>query len=224
LAYSVGVRLPRALRPGVVVIVFPSRQRRASLRKRSKQRLIEEFVAPIASAAVAAPTVLRPVPPALEAFSPCASAVAIPTRACNEVAWPASSFATASIKARPARSPTLPPRLLVQAVGILREPGDRMVLGPASDGGYHLIGLKQAHQHVFTDIPWGTATVARSTCDRADDIGLATTLLPEWYDVDDIETLRWLQKELAGHSTRFCDGGFAPASRAFLKAAPRINQ
>ena len=33
------------VRPGVVVIVFPSRQRRASLRKRSKQRLIEEFVA-----------------------------------------------------------------------------------------------------------------------------------------------------------------------------------
>ena len=121
-------------------------------------------------------------------------------------------------------SPTLPPRLLVQAVGILREPGDRMVLGPASDGGYYLIGLKHAHQHVFTDIAWGTATVACSTCDRADDIGLATTLLPEWYDVDDIETLRWLQEELAGHSTRFCDGGFAPASRAFLKAAPRINQ
>jgi uncharacterized protein len=41
-------------------------------------------------------------------------------------------------------SPTLPPRLLVQAVGILREPGDRMVLGPASDGGYYLIGLTPA--------------------------------------------------------------------------------
>jgi len=120
-------------------------------------------------------------------------------------------------------SPTLPPRLLVQAIETLREPGDRMVLGPASDGGYYLIGLKRPHRQLFTQIAWGTETVARSTCERAAEIGLATTLLPEWYDVDDLETLRWLQDELAGHSTRFRAGGFAPASRAFLKTAPQIN-
>lgn len=120
-------------------------------------------------------------------------------------------------------SPTLPPRLLQQAIETMREPGDRMALGPASDGGYYLIGLKHPHKHLFTQIAWGTETVARSTCERAAEIGLATTLLPEWYDVDDIETLRWLQDELSGHATRFRDGGFAAASRAFLKAAPRIN-
>jgi len=120
-------------------------------------------------------------------------------------------------------SPTLPARLLVQAIETLREPGDRMVLGPASDGGYYLIGLKHAHRQLFTRIAWGTETVARSTCERAAEIGLATTLLPEWYDVDDLETLRWLQDELAGHSTRFRAGGFAPASRAFLKTAPQMN-
>lgn len=120
-------------------------------------------------------------------------------------------------------SPTLPPRFLVQAIETLREPGDRMVLGPASDGGYYLIGLKRPHQHVFTQIAWGTETVARVTCQRAAEIGLATALLPEWYDVDDIESLRWLQDELAGRSTRFHGGGLAPASRAFLEAAPQIS-
>ena len=120
-------------------------------------------------------------------------------------------------------SPTLPTRLLVQAVETLREPGDRMVLGPASDGGYYLIGLKHPHRHLFTQIAWGKETVARATCERAAEIGLATTLLPEWYDVDDVETLRWLQEKLAGHSTRFHGGGFAPASRAFLKAAPEVS-
>jgi uncharacterized protein len=120
-------------------------------------------------------------------------------------------------------SPTLPPRLLVQAIEAMREPGDRMVLGPASDGGYYLIGLKHPHRHLFAQIEWGTATVARKTCERAAEIGLATILLPEWYDVDDIETLRWLQDELSGQATRFRDGGFAAASRAFLKAAPQIN-
>lgn len=120
-------------------------------------------------------------------------------------------------------SPTLPPRLLTQAVEALREPGDRMVLGPASDGGYYLIGLKRPHRHLFTQIAWGTETVARSTYERAAEIGLATTVLPEWYDVDDVESLRWLRDELAGHPTRFRAGGFAPVSRAFLKVAPEID-
>jgi uncharacterized protein len=120
-------------------------------------------------------------------------------------------------------SPTLPVRFLVQAIENLREAGDRMVLGPASDGGYYLIGLKRPHRHLFTQIAWGTESVARSTCERAAEIGLDTTLLPEWYDIDDIETLGWLKDELAGNSTRFRGGGLAPATRAFLKAAPQMN-
>jgi uncharacterized protein len=121
-------------------------------------------------------------------------------------------------------SPTLPTRYLVQAIDALRAPGDRMVLGPASDGGYYLIGLKYPHRHLFTRIAWGTETVARSTCERAVEIGVATTLLPEWYDIDDVETLRWLQEELAGRSRRFRAGGFAPSSRAFLRdIMPEFN-
>jgi uncharacterized protein len=119
-------------------------------------------------------------------------------------------------------SPTLPPRFLVEAVKALREPGERMVLGPASDGGYYLIGLKQPHAHLFTRIDWGTETVARSTCERAAEIGLAITLLPEWYDVDDLETLRCLREELSGQAARFREGGPAAASRAFLAAAPQL--
>ena len=120
-------------------------------------------------------------------------------------------------------SPTLPTRFLVQAIKALRERGDRMVLGPASDGGYYLIGLKYPHRRLFTEIAWGTDIVARTTCERAAEIGLVTKLLPEWYDVDDVETLRWLKDELAGHSTRFVGGGFASATRAFLSAAPELE-
>jgi rSAM/selenodomain-associated transferase 1 len=120
-------------------------------------------------------------------------------------------------------SPTLPTRFLVQAIEALREPGDRMVLGPACDGGYYLIGLKHPHKHLFTRIAWGTDTVARATSARAAEIGLAMMLLPEWYDIDDVETLGWLKDELAGHSTRFRGGGLAKASRAFLAAARQTN-
>lgn len=117
-------------------------------------------------------------------------------------------------------SPTLPSRFLVQAIEALRTPGDRLVLGPASDGGYYLIGLKHPHQRLFAQIEWGTETVFDRTCERAAEVGLATTLLPEWYDIDDVETLAWLRDELAGHSTRFSGGSPASATRAFLAAVP----
>ncbi len=113
-------------------------------------------------------------------------------------------------------SPSLPTSFLVEAIDLLRRPGDRMVLGPAADGGYYLIGLKHPHQHLFTDIAWGTETVASQTLQRAAEIHLATIQLPEWYDVDDAETLGWLRTELAGQSERFPNGSAAAATRGFL--------
>ena|SRR5882724_2153898 len=121
-------------------------------------------------------------------------------------------------------SPTLPSRLLSDAIDALRRPGDRMVLGPAADGGYYLIGLKFPHRHVFSDIPWGTDAVARLTLQRARDISLETLCLPEWYDVDDAETLEWLRDELAGRSDRFKDGGTANATRAHLATMAMAGQ
>lgn len=117
-------------------------------------------------------------------------------------------------------SPTLPTRLLIQAIERLRMPGDRLVLGPAADGGYYLIGLKYPHRAVFTDISWGTASVARTTLQRAQGAALESALLPEWYDVDDAESYRWLRDELAGRPSRFHGGGPATATRALLATAP----
>ena len=121
-------------------------------------------------------------------------------------------------------SPTLPASFLIEAVKALRQPGDRVVLGPASDGGYYLIGLKHAHRHLFTDIPWGTDAVARLTLERASQIGLETMLLQEWYDVDDAETLAWLRDELSGQSDRFQRGAEAAATRAYLSAVAMAAQ
>jgi rSAM/selenodomain-associated transferase 1 len=113
-------------------------------------------------------------------------------------------------------SPTLPPSFLSRAIASLRQQGDRMVLGPAADGGYFLIGLKHPHRHLFTNIAWGTDSVAESTRQRAAEIGLSVTELPEWYDIDDAQTLGWLKAELAGGTERFRGGGRATATRAFL--------
>lgn len=113
-------------------------------------------------------------------------------------------------------SPTLPTVFLELALERLRQPGDRAVLGPAVDGGYYLIGLKRPHQRLFEDIVWGTDAVTQETRARAAEIGLPMLELPEWYDIDDAETFKWLIAELSGQSARFRNGGPAAATRAYL--------
>jgi uncharacterized protein len=109
-----------------------------------------------------------------------------------------------------ADSPTLPTAFLIEAAEILARPGDRAVLGPSSDGGYYLLGLKAAHRHMFDNIDWSTERVAEQTRERAREIGLALHSLPVWYDVDDVEGLRRLHTELAG--TGFADPPLVPHS------------
>ena len=60
-------------------------------------------------------------------------------------------------------SPTLPTALLVRAARALLAPGERIVLGPADDGGYYLFGMQQPHAHLFADIAWSTSDVAAAT-------------------------------------------------------------
>jgi uncharacterized protein len=93
-------------------------------------------------------------------------------------------------------SPTLPTAFLVETADVLARPGERAVLGPSSDGGYHLLGLQTAHRRLFEDIAWSSERVAGETLERARDIGLDVHMLPVWYDVDDIEGLRRLAGEV----------------------------
>jgi uncharacterized protein len=94
-------------------------------------------------------------------------------------------------------SPTLPTSLLVRAARALAEDGDRVVLGPAEDGGYYLVGMKAPHTHLFEDIDWSTSRVAEQTRQRARALGLAIDELDTWYDVDDAAALHRLCRELA---------------------------
>ena len=56
-------------------------------------------------------------------------------------------------------SPTLPVGYLVAAATTLAAPGDRIVLGPSTDGGYYLIGTRRPHPALFEDIAWSTDQV-----------------------------------------------------------------
>jgi rSAM/selenodomain-associated transferase 1 len=93
-------------------------------------------------------------------------------------------------------SPTVPAAAYYQAVEALARPGDRVVLGPSGDGGYYLIGMKQAHAAPFERITWSTGSVYAETVERCREAGLEVVTLPTWYDVDDAATLEVLQAEL----------------------------
>jgi len=73
-----------------------------------------------------------------------------------------------------------------------------IVIGPAHDGGYYLLGLKQARPELFCGIDWGTGTVFRRTVERLRGRTLSCALLPELRDIDLLEDWQWYCSE--GHS------------------------
>jgi hypothetical protein len=74
-----------------------------------------------------------------------------------------------------------------------------LVLGPASDGGYYLIGLRRLIPQLLTGIAWSTATVLEQTLAIAEELNLAIALLPILSDVDYPADLKiWDRIRLSG--------------------------
>jgi len=113
-------------------------------------------------------------------------------------------------------SPTVPTAVFAKAIEILSAPADRIVLGPSSDGGYYLIGLKQLHRRIFEGVNWSTDRVVEQTLQRANELHLDVCLLPTFYDVDDPATLRRLCDELLGSRDPERKVA-APATQGFLR-------
>jgi hypothetical protein len=118
-------------------------------------------------------------------------------------------------------SPTLPTELIVEAARLLAAPGERAVLGPASDGGYYLLALKTPHAELFADIDWSTARVSDQTRGAAQRLGLDMAEIAPWYDVDDPASLARLVSDCEAN------GGAAPSTSAWLERngiAHRLEQ
>ena len=88
--------------------------------------------------------------------------------------------------------PDLGPDEVLQAFEALQSTD--LVLGPASDGGYYLIGMNQSTSELFIGIPWGTDRVCRLTQEIAMECGLSVELLDVLDDLDrpdDLERFRY---------------------------------
>jgi rSAM/selenodomain-associated transferase 1 len=74
--------------------------------------------------------------------------------------------------------------------------GSQVVLAPAEDGGYVLIGARRISPRLFSAIGWGGPEVYETTARRLDALGYRWRALPCLWDVDrpeDLERLRWLR-------------------------------
>jgi len=95
-------------------------------------------------------------------------------------------------------APHIPPDYIHQAFEAMIAVD--VVLGPADDGGYYLIGCRRLHPRLFRGIRWGTGDVLAATRRRIEDGRISCHELPVWYDVDtpadavrlwrDLESLR----------------------------------
>jgi uncharacterized protein len=95
-------------------------------------------------------------------------------------------------------SPTVPVAYLQQAWQLLED--NDCVLGPATDGGYYLIGLRGTVQDFaapFNDVEWSTSGVLAQTVARLKQHELSLGLLSPWYDVDSADAVETLTGHLA---------------------------
>ena len=89
--------------------------------------------------------------------------------------------------------PTLRGASVAEACNALERDRSDLVLGPAHDGGYYLIGLQRPEENLFNDIAWSTSSVLDETLARARQLDLRVHRVDGTYDIDvpgDIERLR----------------------------------
>lgn len=92
-------------------------------------------------------------------------------------------------------SPLMGLSMIRRAFRELRE-GATMVISPAQDGGYTLIGISRFVPEIFRGIPWGGPGVFKATLSRARRLRLKVEILPKGFDVDVPEDLEKLKRSL----------------------------
>ena len=94
-------------------------------------------------------------------------------------------------------SPTLPLDYVTDAFQLLDT--HPVVLGPAEDGGYYVLGAAGEVPPIFAGVAWSTPLVWSQTQSLVQAAGYRCGVLPVWYDVDDLPGLRRMDRELADH-------------------------
>jgi rSAM/selenodomain-associated transferase 1 len=105
-------------------------------------------------------------------------------------------------------TPDLPPRIVEEAFDALG--CHDLVLGPATDGGFYLIGCNAVPAALFDDVAWSTDTVCDQVLANARRLNLRVCLLEPWSDVDEADDLGALWRRIAA-------SGMPPATYRVLR-------
>ena len=90
-----------------------------------------------------------------------------------------------------ADAPALPARLLESARAALQDAD--VAIGPADDGGFYLLALRECPEGLLRDLPWSSVDTLHATLKRLRRFGLRARVLEPWFDVDRLEDLERLQ-------------------------------
>jgi len=101
--------------------------------------------------------------------------------------------------------PDIPVEFLQESFALLD--GARVVLGPATDGGYYLIAMNELVVAPFVNMRWSNSSVFDETVKRLNEKSVGYALLGPWHDIDRAQDLPLLK-----------DSNAAPHSHEFLKA------
>jgi glycosyltransferase A (GT-A) superfamily protein (DUF2064 family) len=91
-----------------------------------------------------------------------------------------------------------------------------VVLGPATDGGYYLVGCGSTRAPLFEGIDWGTGRVLAQTVAALADPRWRLAVLPPWYDVDTPDDWAFLCGHLAALRRAGIDPG-VPFTEALIR-------
>ncbi len=84
--------------------------------------------------------------------------------------------------------------IITQSFDMLK--AKHIVIGPAYDGGYYLIGVREPIPELFSNIEWGTEKAVSQTIDKINAAGLSLGLLPMLRDIDRVEDLQYYNLDL----------------------------
>lgn len=118
-------------------------------------------------------------------------------------------------------SPTLDPSIVVSAFLCLDQKD--VVLGPATDGGYYLIGCTPPAPPIFEGVVWGTPHVLSQTLDRLRGSGRSLAVLPPWYDVDSPDDWRLLGAHLRAMRVSGMDPGLSRVEALLPRIVPPVD-
>ena len=110
--------------------------------------------------------------------------------------------------------PTLPIDLIGAAFEALEK--NRLLLGPAHDGGYYAIGASKRRQPSFDGVRWSTSTAFADTI--AANRATPAAVLPPWYDIDEPQDLKILRAHLS------VSAAAAPATSSVLSELGRAQR